>query len=124
MLKKSVAFGLLAASLIIAPSAAFADTQSQNNNQYNEQNGAALDGSFNEQNAENVNNQRQVINRKRRHRGYGKRYYGGRKYRGSRRANQEQDNVQGNVQSGAAEFESENRQNASNRNRQTQRNRR
>ena len=124
-MKRVIAFGLLAASLIIAPTAAFAgDRQVQKNDQFNEQNGAALDGSFNEQNAENVNNQRQVINRKRRHRGYGKRYYGGRKYRGSRRANQEQDNVQGNVQSGAAEFESENRQNASNRNRQTQRNRR
>ena len=118
-MKRVIAFGLLAASLIVAPSAAFAGSQNQNNNQYNEQSGAALDGSYNEQNAENVNKQTQVINRKRRHRGYGKRYYGGRKYHGSR-AKQGQDNVQGNVQSGVAEFESENRQNARNRNRQRQ----
>ena len=118
-MKRVIAFGLLAASLIVAPSAAFAGSQNQNNDQYNEQSGAALDGSYNEQNAENVNKQTQVINRKRRRRGYGKRYYGGRKYRGSS-PKQGQDNVQGNVQSGVAEFESENRQNARNRNRQRQ----
>ncbi|KST69505.1 hypothetical protein [Mastigocoleus testarum] len=119
-MKRVVAFGLLAASLIVAPTAAFADTQSQTNDQFNEQNGAATDGSFNEQNAENVNNQRQVIDGKSRRRGYRK---PARKYRG-RRAKQEQDSVQGNVQSGAADFESENRQDASNRNNQRQRNRR
>ena len=120
MFKKSVAFGLLAASLIVAPTAAFANTQSQTNDQFNEQNGAATDGSFNQQNAENVNNQRQVIDGKSRRRGYRKPT---RKYRG-RRAKQEQDNIQGNVQNGAADFESENRQDASNRNNQRQRNRR
>ncbi|WP_161938101.1 hypothetical protein, partial [Mastigocoleus testarum] len=60
------------------------------------------------------------IDGKSRRRGYRKPV---RKYRG-RRAKQEQDNVQGNVQSGAADFESENRQDASNRNNQRQRNRR
>ncbi|KST68486.1 hypothetical protein [Mastigocoleus testarum] len=119
-MKRVIAFGLLAASLIVAPTAAFADTQSQTSDQFNEQNGAATDGSFNEQNAENVSNQRQAIDGKNRRRGYRK---PARKYRG-RRAKQEQDNVQGNVQSGAADYESENRQDASNRNNQRQRNRR
>ena len=119
-MKRVIAFGLLAASLIVAPTAAFANTQSQTNDQFNEQNGAATDGSFNEQNAENVSNQRQVIDGKRGRTRYGKPY---RKYRGGR-AKQEQDNAQGNFQSGAADFESENRQNATNRNNQRQRNRR
>ena len=43
-MKRVIAFGLLAASLIVAPTAAFADTQSQTNDQFNEQNGAATDG--------------------------------------------------------------------------------
>ncbi|MEO0970670.1 MAG: hypothetical protein AAFX80_20685 [Cyanobacteria bacterium J06639_18] len=120
-MKRVIAFGLLAASLIVAPTAAFADTQSQTNDQFNEQNGAATDGSLNIQNAENVSNQRQVIDGKRGRRGYRKPY---RKYRGGRRAKQEQDNVQGNVQSGAADYDSTNIQNGSNRNNQRQRNRR
>ena len=122
MFKKSVAFGLLAASLAIAPGAAFAgDSQNQVNDQYNEQNGAALDGSYNRQDAKNVNNQRQVIDKKGGRSRYGKRY--DRKPYG-RRAKQGQDNVQGNVQSGVAEYESENIQRGSNHNRQSQRNRR
>ena len=46
----------------------------QKNDQYTEQNGATTDGRFNQQNAENVNNQRQVIDSKRNRRGYGRLY--------------------------------------------------
>jgi len=44
MLNKSIAFGLLAAGLMIAPTAAFAG-QTQKVDQYTEQNGAAVNGS-------------------------------------------------------------------------------
>ena len=122
MFKKSVAFGLLAASLAIVPSAAFAgDSQYQNNDQYIEQNGSATDGSYNRQDADNVNDQKQVIDKKARRRRYGKRY--DRKSYG-RRAKQGQDNVQGNVLNGAADYESENVQRGSNYNNQKQRNHR
>ncbi|MDJ0796610.1 MAG: hypothetical protein QNJ51_07190 [Calothrix sp. MO_167.B12] len=59
MLKKSLAFGLLAASLMVAPGAAFAgDTQTQVNDQLTDQSGAALDGSVNVQNS--VTRSRQI----------------------------------------------------------------
>ena len=121
-MKKVIALGLLATSLIVAPTAAFAgDSQYQKNDQYNELNGAATDGSYNRQDANNVNDQKQVIDKKARRRRYGKRY--DRKSYG-RRAKQGQDNVQGNVLNGAADYESENVQRGSNYNNQKQRNHR
>ena len=59
MLKKSLAFGLLAASLMVAPGAAFAQSQSQVNDQLTDQSGAALDGSVNVQNSRSNNRQKQ-----------------------------------------------------------------
>jgi hypothetical protein len=56
MLHKSLAFGLLAAGLMIAPKAAFANTyQSQTIVQTTEQNSAAIDGSTNVQSSETTN---------------------------------------------------------------------
>jgi len=53
MLHKSLAFGLLAAGLILAPKVAFADTySSQTSVQTTEQNGAAIDGSTNVQSSQ------------------------------------------------------------------------
>ncbi len=61
MLKKSLAFGLLAATLMVAPGAAFAgDSQSATNDQLTDQSGAALDGSVNTQNS--VIRSRQIQN--------------------------------------------------------------
>ncbi|MBW4596072.1 MAG: autotransporter outer membrane beta-barrel domain-containing protein, partial [Brasilonema angustatum HA4187-MV1] len=59
MLNKSIAFGLLAAGLMIAPTAAFAG-QSQSVDQYTEQNGAAVNGSSTVQTS--TTNSRQVQN--------------------------------------------------------------
>jgi hypothetical protein len=59
MLNKSIAFGLLAAGLMIAPTAAFAG-QSQSVDQYTEQNGAAVNGSSTVQTSRT--NSRQVQN--------------------------------------------------------------
>ena len=114
MFKKSVVFGLLAASLAIAPGAAFAgDSQNQTNDQFTEQNGAASEGSINTQDARSENVQRQEIkNRSPRVRRGGK-YRGRRVYRGrGRSADQNQDSTQGTVQSGAADFDSDNQQNS------------
>ena len=119
-MKKVVAFGLLAASLIIAPTAAFADSQNQVNDQFNSQSGAALDGSDNDQRAVNTNNQTQVIKKKfGGRRGYRRPYYP--KYRG-RSAKQNQENLQGNEQNAAAENGSSSFQRGRNRNNQNQRN--
>ena len=52
MLKKSFAFGLLAAGLMIAPGAALADVQSQNSNQNTVQDGLAEYDSTNAQSSE------------------------------------------------------------------------
>lgn len=60
MLKKSLTFGVVAAAMIIAPTAALADTQEQYNNQSTYQSGAAVDGSSNHQNSENYNYQQQT----------------------------------------------------------------
>ncbi|WP_035140302.1 hypothetical protein [Fischerella sp. PCC 9605] len=59
MLKKSFAFGLLAAGLLIAPTAAFAGEQSQDNIQETVQEGAAVNGSTNIQNSNSINRQQQ-----------------------------------------------------------------
>ncbi len=56
MLNKSLAFGLLAAGLMIAPKAAFANTyQSQTIVQTTEQNSAVIDGSTNVQSSQTTN---------------------------------------------------------------------
>ena len=60
MLKKSLAFGLLAAGLMVAPGAAFADSQSQNSNQQTVQDGTAEYGSTNAQSSETLNVQEQI----------------------------------------------------------------
>ncbi|WP_414588127.1 autotransporter outer membrane beta-barrel domain-containing protein, partial [Scytonema sp. PCC 10023] len=68
MLNKSIAFGLLAAGLMIAPTAAFAG-QSQSVDQYTEQNGAAVNGSSTVQTS--TTNSRQVQNQRNSRPGYG-----------------------------------------------------
>jgi hypothetical protein len=61
MMLKNLAFGLLAATLAIAPGAAFAG-QSQSNEQVTEQSGTAIDGSTNVQNSSSTNVQQQIQN--------------------------------------------------------------
>jgi hypothetical protein len=62
MLKKSVTFGLLAAGLMIVPTAAFAGekSQSQTNVQVNEQNTTVTDGSISLQGVSATNIQQQI----------------------------------------------------------------
>ena len=95
MLNKSIAFGLLAAGLMIAPTAAFAQ-QSQSVDQYTEQNGAAVNGSSTVQTS--TTNSRQVQNQRNSRPGYGRDY--GRDY--GRGVRQGQDARQTTVQNGAA----------------------
>ncbi|MEA5595226.1 hypothetical protein [Rivularia sp. UHCC 0363] len=59
MLNKSLAFGLLAAGVMIAPSTAFAE-QRQDNVIINTQNGAAINSSVNTQSSEALSIQEQV----------------------------------------------------------------
>jgi hypothetical protein len=105
MFKKSIAFGLLAATLMVAPGAAFAD-QNQSNDQYTEQNGAALDGSINSQNSVSTNRQSQNKNSSE----YRGRY--GRYYSCGNDGDQNQDSRQTTVQNGVAENGSINSQNS------------
>jgi opacity protein-like surface antigen len=122
MFKKSFAFGLLAA-VIVAPGAAFADSQSQNNNQNTIQEGTAIGGSTNAQSSESLNIQEQIQNRRdsigRSRGGYGRRFprpsFCGGSYNG-----QSQNSSQGTVQSGAAVDYSDNAQSNSNVNDQKQ----
>ncbi|MEI2579333.1 hypothetical protein [Scytonema sp. PRP1] len=93
MLNKSIAFGLLAAGLMIAPTAAFAQ-QSQSVDQYTEQNGAATNGSSTVQTS--TTNSRQVQNQRNGRPGY----Y--RDYGRDRNVRQGQDARQTTVQNGAA----------------------
>ena len=122
MFKKSIAFGILAATIAIAPGAAFAgDRQVQTNDQYTEQNGSATDGSINTQDSVSTNRQRQVIDRgarrtRRSYGGYGRRSYKGR----GRSVDQGQDSVQGTVQNGAADRYSDNAQTSTTTNEQEQ----
>ncbi|MDJ0796611.1 MAG: hypothetical protein QNJ51_07195 [Calothrix sp. MO_167.B12] len=110
MLKKSLAFGLLAASLMVAPGAAFAQSQTQVNDQLTDQSGAALDGSINVQNSRSNSRQNQNAT------SYGRGRYGryGRYRRGCRpgRINQAQASTQTTGQSGVAENGSINAQNS------------
>ena len=118
MFKKSLAFGLLAAGLMIAPTAAFAG-QYQGNQQSVEQNGAASDGSTNAQSAQNISNQVQSQIR-RASSGYhpnGYRYHG---YCSSGSSSQNQNSSQGITQNGAASNGSTNAQDGSNHSNQVQ----
>ncbi|MEO1377815.1 MAG: hypothetical protein AAFW70_26765 [Cyanobacteria bacterium J06635_10] len=128
MFKKSLAFGLLAAGLMVAPGAAFADTQSQNSNQSTIQQGTAIDGSVNAQSSESLNVQEQIQKRREKvgghrgggyRRGYGRRY--SRPVKCPRGYNgQSQNSSQGTVQSGAAIGYSDNAQSNSSVNDQKQ----
>ena len=69
---KSLAFGILAAGLIVAPGAALADVQVQESDQTTVQQGSAVYGSTNAQSNEALNIQKQVQNRRNSvRRGYG-----------------------------------------------------
>ncbi|ARV59340.1 hypothetical protein BZZ01_12530 [Nostocales cyanobacterium HT-58-2] len=96
MLNKSIAFGLLAAGLMIAPTAAFAQ-QSQSVDQFTEQNGAATNGSSTVQTS--TTNSRQVQNQNTSNPRY-RRYGNG--YGSTRPARQSQDAVQTTKQNGAS----------------------
>ena len=111
MLKKSLAFGLLAASLMVAPGAALAGSQNAVNDQLTDQSGAALDGSVNAQNSNSRNRQTQNQNSYRRGRRYGR--YG--RYRKGCRVGSTRQNAsstQTTAQSGVAENGSLNAQNS------------
>jgi hypothetical protein len=112
MLKKSFAFGLLAAGLMVVPNAAFAE-QTQINTQETVQEGAAFDGSSVNQRANSDSLQVQTRNERNR-RGH---YYG---RHGCKAGRQAQDSVQSTRQSGAAEYGSRVDQNSNTRNRQYQ----
>ncbi|NJL79879.1 MAG: hypothetical protein HC836_14630 [Richelia sp. RM2_1_2] len=60
MLNKSLAFGLLAAGLMVAPGAAFANSQRQESVQITTQGGAAINRSVNTQSSEGLNIQNQI----------------------------------------------------------------
>ena len=117
MLNKSIAFGLLAAGLMIAPTAALAD-QSQSVDQYTEQNGAAVNGSSVTQTS--ITNSRQGQNARNARSGYGYHDYGR-----SGRTPQDQGARQTTIQNGSAvdgsstdqysETNNDQRQNAANR---------
>ncbi|NMG07137.1 hypothetical protein [Brasilonema sp. UFV-L1] len=115
MLNKSIAFGLLAAGLMIAPTAAFAG-QSQSVDQYTEQNGAAVNGSStvqtsttNSRQVQDARNSRPVYHNRR---GY---------VRPGNNVKQGQDAVQTTKQSGAATDGSTTDQYSNTNNRQNQR---
>ena len=118
MLNKSIAFGLLAAGLMIAPTAAFAQ-QSQSVDQYTEQNGAATNGSTTVQtsttNSSQVQNARSARPVNRYGHGYG--------YGRSGRTPQDQDAKQTTIQNGASTDGSYTDQNSRTNNYQRQRSR-
>ncbi|SRR5579883_1999436 len=114
MFNKSLALGLLAAGLMIAPTAAFAgSSQSQGNVQSTEQNGAATNGSTNAQESNSVNVQKQVSQIRSRARVP----YGG-SHTGS--TTQDQTSTQVTGQNGAADNGSTNAQTSNTVNRQNQ----
>ena len=123
MLKKSFAFGLLAAGLMIAPGAALADVQSQNSNQNTVQDGLAEYGSTNAQSSESLNVQEQIQKTRERvgrgRGGYGRRY-GRPSYCGSSYSGQSQNSSQGTLQRGGAYDNSVNGQSGSSVNDQRQ----
>ena len=113
MLNKSIAFGLLAAGLMIAPTAALAG-QSQSVDQYTEQNGAAVNGSTTIQNSKT--NSTQVQNARSARPVY--RY--GHRYGHSGTTNQAQDAKQTTAQNGASTDGSYTNQDSHTNNRQRQ----
>jgi len=118
MFNKYAAFGLLAAGLMVAPGAAFANSQSQNSNQNTVQNGTAINGSTNAQSSESLNIQKQIQNR-RDSAGRGG-YYGRPRYCAPSYSGQSQNSSQGTSQSGAAVDGSVNAQSSSSVNDQKQ----
>jgi hypothetical protein len=115
---KNFAFGLLAATLAIAPGAAFAG-QSQSNVQVTEQNGVAENNSTNAQTSTSTNVQQQI----QRANQAGNRYNRGRYYNPSCRGgsrSQAQGSVQRTSQSGAAFGDSVNAQDSVTTNNQRQ----
>lgn len=66
MFNKSLAFGFLAAGLMIVPGTAFADSQRQDNVQINTQQGRATGSGVNAQSADTLSIQNQVKLRQRR----------------------------------------------------------
>ena len=106
MFKKSIAFGLLAATLMVAPGAAFAQ-QRQSSDQFTRQDGAALDGSVNTQNSNSRVRQNQDQNTSASRRGYL-----GRGRCAAKGTEQDQSAVQTTEQAGVAENFSRNRQNS------------
>ena len=107
MFKKSIAFGLLAATLMVAPGAAFAQ-QRQSSDQFTRQDGAAFDGSVNTQNSNSNSRQTQRQDTSAKRRGYG--YRRGRCV--AKGTSQDQSAVQTTEQAGVAENFSRNRQNS------------
>ena len=118
MLNKSIAFGLLAAGLMIAPTAAFAGQQSQNVDQYTEQNGAAVNGSSTVQTSTTNSSQVQNARTNRPVNRYGNRY--GNTYGRPGKVNQDQGAKQTTVQNGAATDGSYTDQDSRTRNNQRQ----
>ena len=116
MLNKSIAFGLLAAGLMIAPTAALAG-QSQSVDQYTEQNGAAVNGSTTIQNSRTNSSQVQNARSARPvyHYGYGRGYVSS-----GRTTNQHQDAKQTTAQNGASTDGSYTNQDSHTNNRQRQ----
>ena len=109
MFKKSLAFGVLAAGLMIAPGAALADIQVQDSDQTTVQKGSAVYGSTNAQSNEALNIQKQVQNRRNSvRRGYGR--YRRPSYCPGGVSAQAQKSSQGTVQSGSAIDYSDNAQ--------------
>ena len=121
MLKKSLAFGLLAATFMVAPGAAFAgDSQNAVNDQLTDQSGAALDGSVNIQNSRSSNRQNQKLNRSTRGRRYGRYGRYGRRGCTVGSTRQNASSTQTTGQSGVAENGSVNDQNSNTRSNQRQ----
>ncbi|MBR8838634.1 MAG: hypothetical protein DSM106950_32695 [Stigonema ocellatum SAG 48.90 = DSM 106950] len=120
MLNKSLAFSLLAAGMMIAPTAAFAGThtnQSQNNHQSTEQNGSATNGSTNAQES-NTTNVQQQINKIKSHTHFPSYHLGIRPNNGH--SSQRQNSVQGTSQNGAADNGSTNAQSSNTKNNQSE----
>jgi hypothetical protein len=122
MFKKSFAFGLLAAGLMVAPGAALAGSQSQNSSQQTVQNGTAVNGSVNAQSSDSLNVQEQIEKTRakvgRPGRRPGRRFGHGRRYSrpsycGSSYNSQAQNSSQGTVQNGVAVDYSDNAQSGS-----------
>jgi hypothetical protein len=117
---KNLTFGILAATLAIAPGAAFAG-QSQSNVQVTNQSGAAINGSTNAQSSTSTNVQQQIQNAQKRGGGYRGGYYNNYKPRYPKaNTSQSQGSAQYTNQSGAAIDGSVNAQDSVTGNVQTQ----